>query len=128
MILVPFFEIPNGNRLAKNVNSQYVQVIPRSTTYSRHKLDKYKGHTEHNLGTYLQNAVKTILFLSHSNVHILFIQLHINKNMFYNLWKLHLSQITEMDKSNSKWITSLKFTVLCNWDETLVNKGNFDPT
>ena len=25
-------------------------------TYSRHKLDRYKGHTEHNLGTYLQNA------------------------------------------------------------------------
>ena len=32
MMLVPFFEIPYGNRLAKNVNSQYVQVIPRSTT------------------------------------------------------------------------------------------------
>ena len=31
MILVPFFEIPYGDRLAKNVNSQCVQVIPRST-------------------------------------------------------------------------------------------------
>ena len=33
MILVPFFEIPYREKLAKNVNSQYVQVIPRSTTY-----------------------------------------------------------------------------------------------
>ena len=34
MILVPFFEIPNRDKLAKNVNSQYVQVIPRSMCYS----------------------------------------------------------------------------------------------
>ena len=27
MILVPFFEIPYGNRLAKNVKSHYVQII-----------------------------------------------------------------------------------------------------
>ena len=31
MILVPFFEIPYRDKLAKNVNSQYVQVIPQST-------------------------------------------------------------------------------------------------
>ena len=31
MILVPFFEILYGGRLAKNIKSQYVQVIPRST-------------------------------------------------------------------------------------------------
>ena len=31
MILIPFFEIPYGKRLAKNVKSQYVQVIPKST-------------------------------------------------------------------------------------------------
>ena len=33
MILVPFFEIPYGDRLAKNVQKRYVQVIPRSTRY-----------------------------------------------------------------------------------------------
>ena len=31
MLLLPFFEIPYGDRLAKNVKKQYVQVIPRST-------------------------------------------------------------------------------------------------
>ena len=31
MILVPFFEIPHRDRLAKNVKSLCVQVIPRST-------------------------------------------------------------------------------------------------
>ena len=31
MVLLPFFEIPYGNRLAKNVRKQYVQVVPRST-------------------------------------------------------------------------------------------------
>ena len=30
-MVVPFFEIPNGDRLAKNVKSLCVQVIPRST-------------------------------------------------------------------------------------------------
>ena len=34
MILVQFFEIPYGDKLAKNVKSQYVQVIPRSTANS----------------------------------------------------------------------------------------------
>ena len=34
MILVLFFEIPYRDKLAKNVNSQYVQVIPRSTCRS----------------------------------------------------------------------------------------------
>ena len=33
MVLLPFFEIPYGDRLAKNVKKQYVQVIPRSTSY-----------------------------------------------------------------------------------------------
>ena len=33
MILLPFFEIPYGDKLAKNINSQYVHVIPRSTDY-----------------------------------------------------------------------------------------------
>ena len=33
MVLLPFFEIPYGDRLAKNVQKQYVQVIPRSTDY-----------------------------------------------------------------------------------------------
>ena len=36
MILVPFFEIPHGDRLAKNVLKLCVQVIPRSTTYPRY--------------------------------------------------------------------------------------------
>ena len=31
MLLLSFFEIPNGEKLAKNVQKQYVQVIPRST-------------------------------------------------------------------------------------------------
>ena len=31
MVSVPFFEIPYRDKLDKNVNSQYVQVIPRST-------------------------------------------------------------------------------------------------
>ena len=31
MILLSFFEIPYGDRLAKNVKKRYVQVIPRST-------------------------------------------------------------------------------------------------
>ena len=30
MVLLLFFEIPHGDRLAKNVKKQYVQVIPRS--------------------------------------------------------------------------------------------------
>ena len=30
MVLVPFSEIPYGDRLAKSENSQYIQVIPRS--------------------------------------------------------------------------------------------------
>ena len=34
MKLVPFFEIPYRDRLAKNVKSQYGQVIPRSATYT----------------------------------------------------------------------------------------------
>ena len=33
MILVPFFEIPHRDRLAENVNSRCVQIIPRSTPY-----------------------------------------------------------------------------------------------
>ena len=31
MVLLPFFKIPYGDRLAKNVRKQYVQIIPRST-------------------------------------------------------------------------------------------------
>ena len=31
MILVPFFKIPHRDRLAKNVKSRCVQIIPRST-------------------------------------------------------------------------------------------------
>ena len=31
MILVPFFQIPHGDRLAKNIKSLCVQEIPRST-------------------------------------------------------------------------------------------------
>ena len=33
MLLLSFFEIPYGDRLAENVQKQYVQVIPRSTDY-----------------------------------------------------------------------------------------------
>ena len=33
MILLPFFEIPYGDRLAKNVKSRCVQIIPSSTVY-----------------------------------------------------------------------------------------------
>ena len=42
MILLPFFEIPYGDRLAKNVNSQYVQVIPRSTPHPSLCSPKFK--------------------------------------------------------------------------------------
>ena len=31
MLLLPFFEIPYGEKVAKNVKKQYVQVLPRST-------------------------------------------------------------------------------------------------
>ena len=31
MLLLSFFEIPNGEKLAKNVQKRYVQVILRST-------------------------------------------------------------------------------------------------
>ena len=34
MVLLPFFEIPYRDRLAKNVKKRYVQVIPRSTIYN----------------------------------------------------------------------------------------------
>ena len=33
MLLLSFFEIPYGDRLAKNVQKRYVQVILRSTDY-----------------------------------------------------------------------------------------------
>ena len=33
MLLLSFFEIPYGDRIAKNVQKRYVQVIPRSTDY-----------------------------------------------------------------------------------------------
>ena len=33
MLLLSFFEIPFVEKLAKNVQKQYVQVIPRSTDY-----------------------------------------------------------------------------------------------
>ena len=33
MILLPFFEIPHREELAKNVKSRCVQIIPRSTKY-----------------------------------------------------------------------------------------------
>ena len=33
MLLLSIFEIPYGERLAKNVQKRYVQVIPRSTDY-----------------------------------------------------------------------------------------------
>ena len=36
-MLVPFFEIPHRDRLAKNVKSLCVQIIPRSTCYITHK-------------------------------------------------------------------------------------------
>ena len=32
IILLPFFEIPHGDRLTKNVKKHHVQVIPRSTS------------------------------------------------------------------------------------------------
>ena len=32
MILVSFFKIPHGDRLAKNIKSRCVQVLPRSAT------------------------------------------------------------------------------------------------
>ena len=38
MILVPFFEIPHGDRLDKNVKSRCVQVIPRSMAYGNEHL------------------------------------------------------------------------------------------
>ena len=31
MLLLPFFEIPYGEKVSKNVKKQYVQVLPRST-------------------------------------------------------------------------------------------------
>ena len=42
MILVPFFEIPLRDRLAKNVKSRYVQIIPRSTDKCQHFADFIK--------------------------------------------------------------------------------------
>ena len=33
MVLVPFFEIPHEDRLAKIVKKLHVQVIPRTTIY-----------------------------------------------------------------------------------------------
>ena len=38
MLLLSFFEIPYGERLAKNVRKQYVQVIPRSTVQATTKV------------------------------------------------------------------------------------------
>ena len=43
MIFVPFFEIHYGDRLAKNVKSLSVQVIPRSTVQPR--LHRASGDT-----------------------------------------------------------------------------------
>ena len=70
MILVPFFQIPHGDRLAKNVKSRCVQVIPRSTVYHDdlksgnllHKrgLDDSQLHTTVNLRV-------TILYLEPSH-------------------------------------------------------------
>ena len=36
MMLVPFFEIPYGDRLAKNVKSRCFQIIPRSKVTIMH--------------------------------------------------------------------------------------------
>ena len=52
MILVPFFEIPYGNRLAKNVKSRCVQIIPRSTAYHTSALARI-------LSKYLSPAART---------------------------------------------------------------------
>ena len=40
MILVPFFEIPHMDRLAKNVKSRCVQIIPRSAPKQRKNIIK----------------------------------------------------------------------------------------
>ena len=45
MILVPFLKTPHGDRLAKNVKSRCVQVIPRST-YSPKQLEKWNIYDE----------------------------------------------------------------------------------
>ena len=62
MILVPFFEIPEGDRLAKNVWKLHVQVIPRSTInvsltilYSIHFLQQRK----YNQDLYIQTESMT---------------------------------------------------------------------
>ena len=44
MILVPFFEIPHRDRLAKNVKSRCVQIIPRFTTKVVHTVHFLKDH------------------------------------------------------------------------------------
>ena len=45
MILPPFFEIHYGDRLAKNVKSQCVQIIPRSTDDDTLTCKHYTHHT-----------------------------------------------------------------------------------
>ena len=42
MLLLSFFEIPYLDKLAKNVQKRYVQVIPRSTNYSTLKCPYYR--------------------------------------------------------------------------------------
>ena len=41
MLLLSLFEITNGEKLAKNAQKQYVQVIPRSTDEDMTKIVDY---------------------------------------------------------------------------------------
>ena len=45
MLLLSFFEIPYVDKLSKNVQKQYVQVIPRSTDQGLFPKEKDNIHT-----------------------------------------------------------------------------------
>ena len=61
MVSLPFFEIPYGDRLAKNVKKRYVQVIPRSMPYptSRISAKSRLEQTVVNLGQCNSNIIIT---------------------------------------------------------------------
>ena len=50
MLLLSIFEIPYEERLAKNVQKRYVQVIPRSTPRQTKLIDQSLHMFEHRIG------------------------------------------------------------------------------
>ena len=64
MILVPFFEIPHRNRLAKNIKSRCVQIIPRSTAQCRGtKVSRSQPRNISSVQTY-SNLPVALLFIN----------------------------------------------------------------